>query len=281
MGIDALLLACIALVCSPVCGDSIQVNMPEELAGRLQSVDREVSSEDVTKTYCLDNKVTIHRSAKNKGFHRDVITDIEVNLKSAPDTVFCEILQWQTLPSSIYIDTYQMKSRHQHNNTKVLIFEDIDTEKPSYLSPSHTIAVYSKLYNKGDDVLSSQTVLPIHLRYQQPSEIDDVQYTATTLPLPFLLLHCKGDVNQDSNTTDCGALYETRCSVTDHKRCQWQLLTYNTEDGPLTFQVPIGNQQDTLVVTVVTMATTLFGCLVLVVSMLMSPKSTTKLPHQD
>uniref|UniRef100_A0ABM0LYK8 Phosphatidylinositol-glycan biosynthesis class X protein n=1 Tax=Saccoglossus kowalevskii TaxID=10224 RepID=A0ABM0LYK8_SACKO len=68
------------------------------------------------KVQCIENVevIDVQRKSSNNGFHRDVLTEVKISALSNSE---CHLLQVEHLPSTIYIDIYQIESRH--SETKV------------------------------------------------------------------------------------------------------------------------------------------------------------------
>ena len=78
--------------------------------------------------------------------------------------------------------------------TQVLSSEDIDVEKPAYLSPEHTILVYVPHPLKVSDAKhhTTQVELPVHFRYHRPSKDPDVTSALVQLQHPNVMIRCQG-----------------------------------------------------------------------------------------
>ena len=76
----------------------------------------------------------------------------------------------------------------------MLSSEDIDVEKPAYLSPEHTILVYvpHPLKVSNSKHHTTQVELPVHLRYHRPSKDPDVTSAMVQLQHPNVMIRCKG-----------------------------------------------------------------------------------------
>ncbi|XP_006818150.1 uncharacterized protein LOC102805806 [Saccoglossus kowalevskii] len=139
---------------------------------------------------------------------------------------------------------------------------------PSYLSSNHSILVYSAFQPTIDGTLYSKTTVPIHQRYQAISDRPDIYYVTAILPKPHFYLYCAD--SEDVNFMNCESTpFLAPCTALNITQCYWQSLQ-TTDIDELTFHVPIGQQKDLIMVTIVTIVVTIMGCLVLLVTMVKS-----------
>ncbi|KAM8953214.1 GPI alpha-1,4-mannosyltransferase I, stabilizing subunit, partial [Pelodytes ibericus] len=195
--------------------------------------------------------LVVKREILNKGFHRDLVTTLD--LKDFSEQVnSCRILLQENLPSGLFLDPYQLSSLRQHNLTEVQLLTPSDVEAPEYLSTGQTALVYTKP-DPAACAHCYRSTVPIHLRYHRPSaDSHDVSFT---LREPQLLIHC----NKDSPPNGCShfPVVEASCGLDVETACRWLHLPYTAVPGTVMLQVPVGISQHTPVVCIVTIAVTL------------------------
>ncbi|XP_029471026.1 phosphatidylinositol-glycan biosynthesis class X protein [Rhinatrema bivittatum] len=194
-------------------------------------------------------EVTLTREVLNDGFHRDLISKMELGA-IIEHTADCRVMIKERLPSGLYVDPYQLASMQQHNVTEVLILDSIDVEAPEYLSMEHTLFVYAKPDPKCAGCFSA--VVPIHIRYHQPSE--EREEALVILPSPQLLVRCKTDLLLEMCHMH---LEDAPCSVRDKTACHWTDVTFKPVPE-VVLQVPVGLKQHGFMVCTVTILVTLF-----------------------
>ncbi|XP_030072075.1 GPI alpha-1,4-mannosyltransferase I, stabilizing subunit [Microcaecilia unicolor] len=195
-------------------------------------------------------KVTVIREILSNGFHRDLLTKVE--LAAVEHTAGCGVIFKEHLPRGLYVDPYQLTSLQQHNVTEVLLLDHIDVEAPEYLSLEHTLLVYAKPDPECDGCFSA--TVPIHTRYHRPSE--QHEEALVNLLNPQLLVRC----NTGLLLKMCQVYPEedAPCSVKDSTTCRWTGVMFKPVPE-LILQVPVGLKQHELVVCTVTFLATLFS----------------------
>ncbi|XP_038069253.1 phosphatidylinositol-glycan biosynthesis class X protein-like isoform X2 [Patiria miniata] len=235
--------------------------------------------EDSCKIVPKDVQLTRHSS--RSGFHRDIHTSVSVLLDQSHHCTSCHLLLIERLPGGLYVDLYQSAAAVDFGGPQILAFEEIDLEKPAYLSAGHTILVYPssspQIIPQGREVVVNFTTeMPIHLRYHRPSAEPDAHSAHVSLPSPYALIRCTGASHIGTQTTadddaDGLPVYKAPCSGTSNTNCLWRLLPQSPrENHELHFQVPVGQQSHTLLVTVVTILATIAGTLAVLVTMFRS-----------
>lgn len=220
--------------------------------------------EGVLFLLCLDLALTsdlpvVERRILNSGFHRDLITEVKIpkSLLSQKDSA-CYSICRETLPSSVYVDTFQLKSISKHHDFK-FISPTLDIEKPEYQSSPFSVLIYSDLHMGPDSVFINVT-LPIHLRYHKP----DTEYRKFEIKNPDIFIYCtnkdfKGEVIKSE---------ELPCNSEDKKLCNWSLLKYKSDKETISVMVPVGNTHHQSLVVIGTLSVTFGGCLWIVIKVL-------------
>lgn len=72
--------------------------------------------------------------------------------------------------------------------SQVFSYDDIDLEKPEYLSPPLTLYVFNQLELHGN-VLSSNVTMPLHIRYHRPFRGPSHVPVEVVLPEVYVACH--------------------------------------------------------------------------------------------
>ena len=178
-------------------------HISKEVAVVSSSQDYILSSEKTNNTFTLDSpafleyqrierlkftSVSVERRLEKQGMHREIITKIRRNepLESyyLDDKVYCSTHIVNLLGEDVFVDRYEVEELARFGGPNITIFRDIDLEKPSYLSPQNLVIVTSN--NEGK--WQSESSLPIHLRYQRPSYLQ--QFIPVSILPSLVLTHC-------------------------------------------------------------------------------------------
>lgn len=203
-----------------------------------------------------DATIALKRQAVRDGFHRDLQTTLTIHkndLKMLPG-VSCCVLLVETLPSGLYVDTFQLENQAALGGPKVLTHGTVDIEAPAYLSRSHELFVYTTLpddTNSSQDSISVSVSLPVHVRYHKPAASADVTHVTLSFVHPQVLLNCSA---QESKTV------LAPCGPENPATCSWTEIHYETEGEYLEMKVPVGREQDVRVVVCCTLVVTVLGC---------------------
>ncbi|XP_073529590.1 LOW QUALITY PROTEIN: phosphatidylinositol-glycan biosynthesis class X protein [Phyllobates terribilis] len=202
-----------------------------------------------TETFCP--KLTVRREILKNGFHRDLVTRVQVP-SSAEQMSGCSILLRETLPSGLFLDPYQLSSLRQHNLTEVVLMSLVDLEAPEYLSAeSHALVYIGPDQSCAGCFISS---VPVHARYHRPSA--HVSHVSIVLQRPQMLVHCSKDFLL-SGCLDY-PLVEAPCEPSGEMPCQWMNLPYTEVTENAALQVPVGRIQHGAAVCIITVVVTLF-----------------------
>ncbi|XP_076451630.1 GPI alpha-1,4-mannosyltransferase I, stabilizing subunit-like [Babylonia areolata] len=222
----------------------------------------------VVYTLCLPQSnaknvfLELHRTVAREGFHRDIQTTVSLGQKAVKDMAdrTCGVLLIEHLPSSLYVDPFQLHTVAQFGGPQVLLASPVDIEAPEYLSAPIDLYVYtSVVIDKSSDPLDITISLPVHVRYHQPSSSPEVNDVLVTLYHPRVLLNF---TVPDSRVT------EAPCDAFNISQCAWSELSYRSDTSSLELRVPVGREQDARVVVFATIVVTVLGasCLLYVIA---------------
>eukprot|EP01117_Protostelium_nocturnum_P016289 TRINITY_DN6411_c0_g1_i2.p1 TRINITY_DN6411_c0_g1~~TRINITY_DN6411_c0_g1_i2.p1 ORF type:complete len:273 (+),score=90.54 TRINITY_DN6411_c0_g1_i2:159-977(+) len=206
----------------------------------------------------------VNRSLLLNGFHRILQSNLSFHFtkeefNNKETTMDCTFLQVEELNNSFYVDKYQIRDEQDFvskqsfisNSTldaiQQIIMETIDLEKPSYLSSSNQIFLFTHFKNISFASSTKWTSnLPIHLRYHPPSNYDSEAFDTAIISNPSFYLSCKFP-NERSTREDA----------------RWNRLEITQSSIEIRVHVPVGNSNHKDLVTVVTMFSSLLGCLLI------------------
>lgn len=214
----------------------------------------------------------VKRSLTGQGFHRKLETNVTILLKESVEAVKdCRLLLKETLSSSLYIDGYECDAAHAFGGPLVYSSEDIDLEKPEFLSPSLNIFVYNALKQRDDNILSSNVSLPLHVRYHRPHSYEE-DYIHQSISNPEVFISCSADMHL-SIVMETAERILAPCSDNTHQDCTWSRLIcqfpiYSDSDGSISFMVPVGKLNHYPMVAMVTMLTIVACTVSIVMAML-------------
>jgi hypothetical protein len=195
----------------------------------------------------------LHRQIERSGFHRDLKTSVA--FKGATPDSSCSLVLLDHLSGlvvhmevlifkeSFYVDRYQLEDLERfHVIPPVRIINEIDLEKPSYVSSPNYVFIFQNWYHilqSIDNLISSQTIsdystnIPIHIRYQPPSA--NQRHILNKIEPPKLFVKC-----QDAYSAVC----------------------ISNKPETVEVLVPTGQLADERIVTIVTMGVTVFAALI-------------------
>ncbi|XP_063444525.1 phosphatidylinositol-glycan biosynthesis class X protein-like [Mytilus trossulus] len=202
---------------------------------------------------------TLQRKLLKDGLHRDLHTIVEIPLSlfTRREGMQCRCLFKEFLPSSTYVDTFQMKSVSKHLGFEY-VSPTLDIEKPEFQENTFSIfsvLIYTDLHVKPDSVISNVT-FPIHLRYHLPA----TDYRNFSIMNPGVLIQCK-------NADYIGKILRKEqipCSPKEDTLCEWNLIKYKSDVNDIRVEVPVGNTKHTVLVVIGTLTVTFGSCLLIV-----------------
>ncbi|XP_028413181.1 phosphatidylinositol-glycan biosynthesis class X protein-like isoform X2 [Dendronephthya gigantea] len=141
--------------------------------------------------------ISVERTVHKEGFHREVVSQVSW-YHDDPKDGDCSLLFLHYIPREMFVDLDEI-NRSNLTNAKVLPLGDkknFDVERPAHLSTAQTVLVYSNIKKQIQHrsegkhwQLTSDTMLPVHWRYQKPS--DNQHYITVSLPQPTLMVLCR------------------------------------------------------------------------------------------
>ncbi|CAH3036973.1 unnamed protein product [Porites lobata] len=209
--------------------------------------------------------VVVQRGRNKPGFHRDLTTYVEwtVSGSSHSDLQDCQLLLVEYFPSGVYVDPDQIKNEEEFGGPEVLITEAINTEVMAHHSSPHKVFLFPKaVVNSRLGSIYVNISIPIHLRYHKAAKKE--KFVPVSLSPPTILGKCNHGM--DNFATWCaGEMIKAPCSARKSSRyCNWITLTQVNEENLLVFQVPVGQTEHTLLITILTVFSAIAGSSLLV-----------------
>ncbi|XP_051929161.1 phosphatidylinositol-glycan biosynthesis class X protein [Hippocampus zosterae] len=190
---------------------------------------------------------------KNKGFHRELETTVELQLGSAFKDV--RLLLLHTWPSGVYVDPYQLAFLSDAVDWQILVDSAIDLEVPAHKTSGFVTYVYPAFSEQILGVLNIS--IPIHGRYHQPSFHGET-FESITIEPPKLLLRtekCSQLDDLESHTAT-----EAPCTADNTSMCLWIQVQQKQRPGDVILRLPVGNGSLVRPVCGVTLAVTMICC---------------------
>lgn len=202
-----------------------------------------------------------------EGFHQTLKLSITVPRKAVTK---CENFRAVvSIPSTMYADLDELRRMERFGQLRLLsATKHIEIERPSAVSSQHMITIeFSR--NSGQDTTVLE--MPIHLRYQSPSE---ERYAPAVITTPELFMSCPRltpDASSQHDRPPVESSFES-----------WLLASEGTDlivvtsaypGGTVTVSVPTGYTPHNRIVSALTLSVTALGALVLVYIALSSASS--------
>nr|XP_061790671.1 phosphatidylinositol-glycan biosynthesis class X protein-like [Nerophis lumbriciformis] len=192
---------------------------------------------------------------KNKGFHREVETTVELWPGAFRDVRVLLLYSW---PRGIYVDPYQLAFLSDAVNWQILVDSTIDLEVPAHKASTFVTYVYPSFSEETPDKL--KVSIPIHGRYHQPSFVGKTVESIAIEP-PKLLVRTE-ECLQLGNLEPHMAT-RAPCSADNASRCLWVQVQHKQWPGAQTLLLPVGDGSLVVPVCGVTMVVTMICCLLL------------------
>jgi len=214
----------------------------------------------------LENEAAhLSRVANSGGFHREVVTCLNMNKKEKISSNKCWVMMEETVPTSFYVDVYAME-RETEGEGKYFFFDYIDIEAPEYEASSYSFLTFSPL-NSTDPHCHASSKVTWHLRYHRPSESGANVHVK--LPHPKVYLYCQPSSGKNTNRI-CGSkgdTYAAPCpdfnSDDGPKLCEWREVKEVDYKREPRFSVPVGDQWHEIAAVGVTLLVTFVGSFVI------------------
>lgn len=176
---------------------------------------------------------TVSVEIGKKGFHREVVTTVELSPDVLSDVRVLLVHRW---PSGVYVDPYQLASLSDHSDWQILLDSAIDLEVPAHKTSGFVTYVYPTLNDRIPRLL--KVTVPIHGRYHEPSFVGKT-FTSVEIESPELLLRtekCTQLNNSESHT-----VVNAPCTADNSSTCLWVKTQRQQGRGHMSLQFPVGD----------------------------------------
>ncbi|KAK7889570.1 hypothetical protein WMY93_025130 [Mugilogobius chulae] len=159
-------------------------------------------------------RITVSMELQKTGFHRELVTTVQFKNIG----LFDKILLVHTWPKDIYVDPFQLASLGDQRNWEMLLDSTIDLEMPAHKSPQFDTYLFPHL----EELTSGQInlTIPIHGRYQKPSNDGNPSFNSIDIHPPNLLLRLVETCTQ-LNKLGSTIVVDAPCTADNSSTCQW------------------------------------------------------------
>ncbi|XP_063696844.1 uncharacterized protein LOC134827902 [Culicoides brevitarsis] len=208
---------------------------------------------------------------KNAGFHRELQYRLGfAGFNRQP----CEFILVQNLPAAIFVNTDQLNDLKRLKKIETYVPVYMDVEIPAIKS------FHFQMYIFGDVRKAVNISLPIHFRYQQPT---DMKFVRVEIHSPELYVRCESQEAQKS-TKSVEEEFPCRDSsnITDYDKikeidvCLWKPLEFINEPTTLSVLIPAGNIYSYKFVLPITIVISWLGCFYIIYIVLKKTKNLNK-----
>jgi len=224
--------------------------------------------------------VSVMRRIINPGFHKKLLSEVELMLTTTllPDR--CTLLVEETIPRGGYVDPDEMRELRARTGLRSYIPSRVDVEKPEFESEAYRVYIFRHLEVR-ENLRVTEVQLPVHLRYHRPAPPapDGSPPTATVkIPNPRLLLSCPGE----DLAPNCSArTVTTYCDESGASRCEWLNIPYKINVASVEVSVPVGSTEHTMAVVGLTTLVTCGATIYLIIAMFRNVSPQTAEAQQD
>mgnify|MGYP002803970075 FL=1 len=214
---------------------------------------------------------SVHSVIHKQGFHREIESIVSWIVKNNESKLDCSLLLVYHIPREMFVDFDEVRRLY---STKIIPLGttcDFNVERPAHLSTEQSVLIYPNIKKENTNSylkLESRSILPVHWRYQQPTE--NQYYVTFSLPGPTVFARCPGDISSSEHyLKQCfnnQKSVQYLCSSDTLEMCEWFSLKQNlnnTQNNGIRFTVPVGIKAHTFVVALGTITVTLSALCVL------------------
>lgn len=189
----------------------------------------------------------------NKGFHREVVTSVELSPDAFSDVRVLLAYHW---PSGVYVDPYQLAFLTDQSDWQILIDSAIDLEVPAHKTSGFVTYVYPSFVEEGQ----LKVAIPIHGRYHQPSFVGNT-FASVTIKSPELLL--LSEKCTQLQYLEHISVVNAPCTSENTSMCQWAKIQHQQGRGDMSLQFPVGDGPLITPICSITLLATMICCAVL------------------
>ncbi|RVE73887.1 hypothetical protein OJAV_G00035980 [Oryzias javanicus] len=206
-------------------------------------------------------KPSVSVELRNKGFHREVVTSVELGSEAPGDVRALLVYTW---PRGVYLDPNQLASLRDLRDWQMLFNTTIDLEEPAQRTSAFLTYVYPPQTGPSPGPLT--VTIPVHGRYHKPS-FDGKSFTPVHIELPELLLWTEKCT--PFQRLEPHRLLDAPCNASNTSICSWiQIQHTHKNSKPLSLHLPVGDGSAVTLVCAGTLLVTVICCAVLCHSIL-------------
>jgi hypothetical protein len=199
--------------------------------------------------------VSVMRRIFNPGFHKEILSEVELMLTTTVLPDRCNLLIEETMPRGAYVDPDLVKENRHVTGLRTHIPAKVNIEAPEFESEAHRVFIFRHL-DVQENLRVTAVTVPVNLRYHRPAPADSegVVPPATVKILnPRLMISCEGE---DLLLNCSSRRVTTYCDETGITKCDWLNVPYKINVPSVEVSVPVGNSDHApLVVGVTTFIT--------------------------
>merc|ERR1739844_695557 len=124
----------------------------------------------------------------NPGFHKDLLSEIEIMLTTSILPPVCTLVVEETMPRGMYVDLDQLRDL-QDQGLSTYVPTKVDVEKPEFESESFRVFIFRKLLIQ-ENLRITSVKLPVHLRYHKPAINTDTKPSSSAPSAIIKLQDC-------------------------------------------------------------------------------------------
>uniref|UniRef100_A0A3Q3VYP1 Phosphatidylinositol-glycan biosynthesis class X protein n=1 Tax=Mola mola TaxID=94237 RepID=A0A3Q3VYP1_MOLML len=219
----------------------------------------------VDENHCVRLKELLDSSSVSleitkKGFHREVVTTVELSLDALSGVRVMLVHRW---PRGVYLDPYQLASLSDHSDWQILLDSAIDLEVPAHKTSGFVTYVYPSPLRPTSRLL--RVTLPIHGRYHEPT-FDEKRFTSVNIEPPDLLclnVNLCSFLGVEFNNFKPHTVLDAPCSPDNSSTCPWVRVHHQQKQGPVCLQFPVGDGSLVTPVCAGTLLVTMICCVAL------------------
>jgi len=210
--------------------------------------------------------VSVMRRIFNPGFHKEILSEVELMLTTTVLPDRCSLLIEETMPRGAYVDPDLVKDSRQLTGLRMYIPAKVNVEAPEFESEAHRVFIFRHLEVQ-ENLRVTAVSVPVSLRYHRPAPAapDGLVPPATVKILnPRLMIACEGE---DLLLNCSSRRVTTFCDETGHDKCDWLNVPYKINVPSVEVSVPVGNSDHASLVVGVTTFITCGATIYLLITM--------------
>jgi len=215
--------------------------------GRIYTPARKTPSVPANCPFYKGIFTSVMRRIFNPGFHKDLLTEIEIMLTTSSLPPVCKLLVEETIPRGMYVDPDQLRDFQESGAIHTFVSTKVDVEKPEFESESFRVFIFRPLHIQ-ENLRVTTVQLPVHMRYHKPAKISDSKPSSSApsaiakLQNPRLLISCE----EENIAAHCPEKTVTSyCDSSGTEKCEYLMIPYEVNVNAIEVAIPVGNVEHT------------------------------------